>query len=192
MSLVISKQLDVRALRDCLGCFTTGVAIITALDLHSRPAGLTVNSLASVSLDPPLILWSLRRDSRILPAFQASPGFIVNILAADQAGLSTHFSGRTEDKWAHVRYDRGLYGIPRLEGVHAALECRSIQNSMAVTMLFSSDVRLPLLSMRMQARWCSIVGVTVAWCRNHLSDSILLHTPRNLSVADEVYPTGAA
>lgn len=123
MSFMISKQLDVRALRDCLGCFTTGVAIITALDLHSRPAGLTVNSLASVSLDPPLILWSLRRDSRILPAFQASPGFIVNILAADQASLSTHFSGRTEDKWADVRYDRGLYGIPRLEGVHATLEC---------------------------------------------------------------------
>jgi flavin reductase (DIM6/NTAB) family NADH-FMN oxidoreductase RutF len=123
MSAVLSRPIDTRALRDCLGCFTTGVAIMTALDFNGRPAGLTVNSLAAVSLDPPLILWSLRRNSRIFPAFQASPGFIVNILAADQAYLSAHFSGRAEDKWADIPYDVGLYGIPRLAGVHATLEC---------------------------------------------------------------------
>jgi flavin reductase (DIM6/NTAB) family NADH-FMN oxidoreductase RutF len=58
---------------------------MTALDVNGRPAGLTVNSFASVSLDPPLILWSLRGDSGIIPAFQASPGFIVNVLASHQA-----------------------------------------------------------------------------------------------------------
>ena len=63
MSSALPPPIDLRALRDCLGCFTTGVAVVTALDLGGRPAGLTINSLASVSLDPPLILWSLRRDS---------------------------------------------------------------------------------------------------------------------------------
>jgi flavin reductase (DIM6/NTAB) family NADH-FMN oxidoreductase RutF len=115
--------MDGRQFRDCMGCFATGVAVMTAIDFAGGPAGLTVNSFASVSLDPPLILWSLRRDSRILPAFQASPGFIVNILAADQAELSTHFAGKSRENWANIRYEPGLYGIPRLSGVHAALEC---------------------------------------------------------------------
>jgi flavin reductase (DIM6/NTAB) family NADH-FMN oxidoreductase RutF len=112
-----------RSLRDCLGCFATGVAIMTALDVNGRPAGLTVNSFASVSLDPALILWSLRSDSRSIPAFQASPGFVVNVLAADQAQLSSRFAGRNEDKWTHVAHEPGIYGIPRLAGAHAVLEC---------------------------------------------------------------------
>jgi 4-hydroxyphenylacetate 3-hydroxylase, reductase component len=96
---------------------------MTALDVNGRPAGLTVNSFASVSLDPPLILWSLRGDSGIIPAFQASPGFIVNVLASHQAELSSRFAGGTEDKWANVPREVGIYGIPRLAGVHAVLEC---------------------------------------------------------------------
>jgi flavin reductase (DIM6/NTAB) family NADH-FMN oxidoreductase RutF len=116
-------KLEPREMRDCLGCFPTGVAVITAVGLDGRPAGLTVNSFAAVSLDPPLILWSLRLDSRILPVFQASPGFVVNVLAADQADLSTVFAGKSQGKWEEIRYERALYGIPRLEGVHAALEC---------------------------------------------------------------------
>lgn len=96
---------------------------MTALDVNGRPAGLTVNSFASVSLDPPLILWSLRSDSGIIPAFQASPGFVVNVLASHQAELSSRFAGGTEDKWANVPREAGIYGIPRLSGVHAVLEC---------------------------------------------------------------------
>jgi flavin reductase (DIM6/NTAB) family NADH-FMN oxidoreductase RutF len=115
--------IEVRSLRDCLGCFATGVAIMTALDVDGRPAGLTVNSFASVSLDPALILWSLRSDSRSIPAFQASPGFVVNVLAADQAQLSSRFAGRNEDKWTNVAHEPGIYGIPRLTGAHAILEC---------------------------------------------------------------------
>jgi flavin reductase (DIM6/NTAB) family NADH-FMN oxidoreductase RutF len=122
-SLQTVSRIEGRNLRDCLSCFATGVAIMTALDIDGRPAGLTVNSFASVSLDPPLILWSLRSDSRIIPAFQASPGFVVNVLAANQAQLSTRFAGGTEDKWANVAHDAGIYGIPRLAGVHAILEC---------------------------------------------------------------------
>lgn len=118
---------DSRALRDCLGCFATGVVVVTALNADGRPAGLTVNSFSSVSLDPPLVLWSLRRDSRILSAFQASPGFIINVLAANQTDVSSRFAGRFNgeryENWQNVVWDRGLYGIPRLVGVHAALEC---------------------------------------------------------------------
>jgi flavin reductase (DIM6/NTAB) family NADH-FMN oxidoreductase RutF len=114
---------DPRNLRECLGCFATGVAIITALDLNGRPAGLTVNSFSSVSLDPALILWSLRSESKIIPAFQASPGFIVNVLGAHQQDLSNRFAGGSERKWADVAHDAGIYGIPRLLGVHATLEC---------------------------------------------------------------------
>jgi flavin reductase (DIM6/NTAB) family NADH-FMN oxidoreductase RutF len=117
------SRIEKRHLRDCLGCFATGVAIMTALDIDGRPAGLTVNSFASVSLDPALILWSLRSDSKIIPAFQASPGFVVNVLAANQAELSGLFAGGTEDKWANVAHHAGIYGIPRLAGVHATLEC---------------------------------------------------------------------
>jgi flavin reductase (DIM6/NTAB) family NADH-FMN oxidoreductase RutF len=123
MSTVNAEDIARRAIRDCLSCFATGVAVITATGLEGLPAGLTVNSFASVSLDPPLILWSLRRDSRIFSAFQASPGFIVNILASHQGDLSAHFAGKAQEKWAHIRYDRGLYGIPRLAGAHATLEC---------------------------------------------------------------------
>jgi flavin reductase (DIM6/NTAB) family NADH-FMN oxidoreductase RutF len=123
MAAVGFPGLEARAVRDCLGCFATGVAVITAADLGGQPAGLTVNSFAAVSLEPPLILWSLRLDSRILPVFQASPGFIVNILAADQTELSTLFAGKSAARWSDIRYEPGLYGIPRLSGVHAALEC---------------------------------------------------------------------
>jgi flavin reductase (DIM6/NTAB) family NADH-FMN oxidoreductase RutF len=119
----VARAVESRTLRDCLGCFATGVAVITAVDIAGRPAGLTVNSFAAVSLDPALILWSLRRDSRILPVFQASPGFIVNVLSAGQTALSAHFAGAKGHSWADVSYETGLYGIPRLSGVHAALEC---------------------------------------------------------------------
>jgi len=110
-------------MRDCLGCFPTGIAVMTALDSTGSPAGLTVNSFASVSLDPPLILWSLRRDSGILPAFQASPGFIVNVLSSSQKELSGLFAGRSATRWGDVAHERGIYGIPRLIHAHAVLEC---------------------------------------------------------------------
>jgi flavin reductase (DIM6/NTAB) family NADH-FMN oxidoreductase RutF len=116
-------SLDRRAMRDCLGCFPTGVAVMTAVDGAGCPAGLTVNSFTSVSLDPPLILWSLRRDSSILAAFQASPGFIVNILSSVQREMSGLFAGKSANRWSEVAYDRGIYGIPRLTGAHAILEC---------------------------------------------------------------------
>lgn len=95
---------------------------MTALDVDGGSAALTVNSFASGSLDPALILSSLRSDGRNIPVFQVSPGFVVNVLAADQAKLSSRFAGRNEDKWTNVAQAPGIYGIATC-GAHAILEC---------------------------------------------------------------------
>lgn len=113
---------DVRAFRNALGCFPTGVAVITT---HHQgvPVGLTCNSFSSVSLDPPLVLWSLRQESRALQAFREADGFAINILAEDQTLLSAHFASRVEDKFATVDWRPGLRGLPLLENCLTSFEC---------------------------------------------------------------------
>jgi len=112
-----------RQLRDCLGRFATGVAVITSHDTDGTPVAVTVNSFASLSLDPPLVLWSLDLRSSSLVAFSAAPGFIVHILAADQQALSGRFAARGTDKCSGLTFDVGLFGLPVIPGVHAVLEC---------------------------------------------------------------------
>ncbi|WP_262272167.1 flavin reductase family protein [Microvirga yunnanensis] len=117
--------LDSRTFRRCLGQFATGVAVITAESGEQR-AGVTVNSFSSVSLDPPLVLWSISRKSRSFPVFQASDTFAVNILASDQIDVSRHFSSSEEDKFARPLWRPGRSGSPILNGVVGHFECRRI------------------------------------------------------------------
>jgi flavin reductase (DIM6/NTAB) family NADH-FMN oxidoreductase RutF len=116
---------DPLLLRVALGQYATGVAVVTTVDGDGRPLGLTINSFASVSLDPPLVLWSLGRSSACLPAFKACSHFAINVLAADQVELSNRFAAAALDKFAHLEWTPGLGGAPLLAGCCARFECAS-------------------------------------------------------------------
>ncbi|WP_051710685.1 flavin reductase family protein [Streptomyces sp. NRRL S-350] len=111
-----------RPLREVLGRYATGVAVVTTRH-RGRPAGLTVNSFTSVSLDPPLVLWCLNRSSAGLAAFTLGTHFAVHVLAADQRELAVRFAG-PGDRFERLQQLPGPYGVPLLEGVVATLVCR--------------------------------------------------------------------
>ncbi len=112
-----------RQLRDVLGTFVTGVTVVTTRDANGTAHGVTANSFSSVSLDPPLILWSQSLTSKSYPAFRDSAHFAVNILADDQIAISNHFAKSREDKFSGIAYSQGLGGSPVLAGASAHLEC---------------------------------------------------------------------
>lgn len=116
--------IDCRALRDALGSFATGVTIITAQGSEQRDVGVTANSFSSVSLDPPLVLWSLNRSSRSLDAFTSAGYFAVHILAANQKELSIRFASRNADRFAGTGFTRGCGGTPLLPDCAARFQCR--------------------------------------------------------------------
>ncbi len=116
-------DLDAREFRHVLGTFTTGVCVITAVSENNEPFGMTVNSFASVSLDPALVLWSLQNDSDCLPAFEATKKFAVNILASDQQGLSTLYAQKGKHVLQSEHYQMGEYGLPIVAGVVSSFEC---------------------------------------------------------------------
>lgn len=110
-------------LREALGNFVTGVTVITTRngdELH----GLTANSFSSVSLDPPLVLFSLSRTADCFAAFESTNHFSVNVLRADQEAVSNRFATKEIDKWNGVAWRSGLGGCPLLEGAIATFECR--------------------------------------------------------------------
>jgi flavin reductase (DIM6/NTAB) family NADH-FMN oxidoreductase RutF len=114
---------DERAFRDALGCFATGVTIITATAPDGSLVGMTANSFSSVSLDPPLILFSVRRTAYSLAAFQDASRFTVNVLASDQMALSNRFAKAGAEKWEGVEYRRGDGGSILIWGSLASFEC---------------------------------------------------------------------
>jgi flavin reductase (DIM6/NTAB) family NADH-FMN oxidoreductase RutF len=109
-----------------LGTFATGVAIITTRDDAGRLYGLTGNSFSSVSLDPPLVLWSLARAAPSLPAFRAATHFAVNVLGSEHRDLSVRFGRGARDKFAGVDYTLGEFGVPLIDGAAAHFECRIV------------------------------------------------------------------
>ena len=115
--------LDPKALRQALGCFATGVTVITTLDHKARPVGVTANSFSSVSLEPPLVLFSLGRQALSLWAFLSTHHFAVNVLAADQSELSNRFARASVEKWSEIAYERWDSGCPILPGCAASFEC---------------------------------------------------------------------
>ncbi|MEO5844213.1 MAG: flavin reductase family protein [Caldimonas sp.] len=109
--------------RDALATFATGVTIVTALTAEGGPIGLTANSFNSVSIDPPLVLWSLSRQAGSMPAFARGSHYAINILAADQRALAERFASKDVARFDGVAYRRGASGVPLLEGAAAAFEC---------------------------------------------------------------------
>jgi len=113
-----------RLLRDVLGCFPTGVAVVTAVARDGSLHGVTINSFNSVSLDPPLVLFSLSRDLNSLQSLETAEAFAINFLRDDQAHLSSRFAAALTDKWTDLEYRAGLTGAPVLVPALAVLECR--------------------------------------------------------------------
>jgi flavin reductase (DIM6/NTAB) family NADH-FMN oxidoreductase RutF len=109
--------------RSALGMFATGVTIVTARDPSGAPVGLTANSFNSVSLEPPLVLWSLSRSAGSMPAFEGGSHYAINILAADQHTLAERFASKATDRFADVKFRAGTGGAPLLDGAAAVFEC---------------------------------------------------------------------
>lgn len=116
-------EFDARRLREGFGEFMTGVTIVTTRDADDQPAGLTANSFSSLSLDPPLLLFSIGKDSNTFEAFQTDHGFVVHVLAEDQQELASTFATRDIDRFDGVDWLPGLEGLPRIEGCLAVFEC---------------------------------------------------------------------
>lgn len=114
---------DAARFRKALGRFATGVTVITTRTEDGKLEGVTSNSFASVSLDPPLVLWSLRRQAPSLPSFVAAGRFAVNILAATQVALSRHFATPSANKFEGVAHEAGPHGCPLLADCLARFEC---------------------------------------------------------------------
>jgi flavin reductase (DIM6/NTAB) family NADH-FMN oxidoreductase RutF len=109
--------------RAALGMFATGVTIVTARAADGKIIGLTANSFNSVSLTPPLVLWSLSRAAASMAVFSAGSHYAINVLAADQKELAQRFASRGADRWAGVTFDTGVGGAPLLHGAAATFEC---------------------------------------------------------------------
>ncbi|SCU90741.1 conserved hypothetical protein [Cupriavidus necator] len=122
----MTTKIDAPQFRKALGSFTTGVTVVTTHGEDDKDYGLTANSFNSVSMDPPMVLWSLGKKSSSLPAFQAAGHFAVHILAADQERISNQFAKSGTDKFAGCTIDRGHGRVPLLDGCSARFECRVV------------------------------------------------------------------
>src|SRR5216683_301480 len=120
-----AEGFNARELRNALGSFGTGVTIITTRDREGKLHGMTANSFSSVSLNPPLVLWSASLYAQSLPAFQEGSHFVVNILAYDQIELSNKFATQSDDKFIDVDHVIPEIGAPIITGAAAHFECRN-------------------------------------------------------------------
>lgn len=114
---------DPRTLRDALGCFATGITIVTAMGVDGQPIGLTANSFTSVSLDPPLLLVCIARSAGSAAALEAAGHFAVNVLQIGQQPASNKFASRVGDRFADTPWTNGSTGVPILTGSLSIFEC---------------------------------------------------------------------
>ncbi|SRR6266404_659058 len=117
-----------RAFRRALGEFATGVAVVTARGQGEELVGVTMSSFNSVSIDPPLVLFSIDRKARSLPAMLEARGFAVNILARDQEDISNQFARALSDKWSQVKVSIGHAEAPLISDALAHFECAPYAN----------------------------------------------------------------
>lgn len=120
-----SREFDRRQFRDALSQFATGVTIITTRLDDGSYLGLTASSFNSVSLEPPLVLWSLAGSARSLPVFTGNSHYVINILAGDQRALAERFAQRLDDRFEGVEFELSRTGQPILKGAAAWFECHN-------------------------------------------------------------------
>jgi 3-hydroxy-9,10-secoandrosta-1,3,5(10)-triene-9,17-dione monooxygenase reductase component len=123
----VTKPFTQTEFRNALGSFATGVTIITALGKEGQKIGMTANSFNSVSLTPPLILWSISKSANCFDDFLAADAFAVHILTADQQDLSNQFATKGKDRFADILCTKGLSGIPILPHYSTCFECKASQ-----------------------------------------------------------------
>jgi len=116
-----------RSIRDAFGQFATGIAVVTILDQNAKPVGITVNSFASVSLEPPLVSWCVDRSSKRFNEFAQAEYFTISVLTAEQQGVSDLFAQRSWDVTAFddIEWYEGLHGIPQIPNVSARFHCKA-------------------------------------------------------------------
>ena len=114
---------DAREFRAALGDYATGVTIITTLDVNGQPVGLTANSFASVSLDPPLVLWSIDKNSQLFDTFLQAEHYAVHVLRDDQQELALKFSDDDAVRFVEETYERGIAALPLLENYCTLFQC---------------------------------------------------------------------
>ena len=111
------------AFRELLGRFATGVTVVTTVAEDATPAGMTANAVTSVSLDPPLLLICVGKDTTMINHLARAEHFVINVLASDQEYISRHFAEPRDDRFSGVGYRPGPHGIPLLDGALAHIEC---------------------------------------------------------------------
>lgn len=122
-----ATSVDPDTFREALGQFATGVTVVTTLGRNGKPYGTTISSFSSLSLDPALVLWSLRCAAWSHSIYERAEHFAVNILSADQADVCTLFCSPDVDRFAHVETCRGIAGLPLIADCLAWIECRVSQ-----------------------------------------------------------------
>jgi flavin reductase (DIM6/NTAB) family NADH-FMN oxidoreductase RutF len=121
----LPPDFDSAYFRSALSQFATGVTVVIARGADGVFHGLTVNSFSSVSLDPPLVLWSLANKARSMSAFQECSHYIINLLAEDQVELALRFSSPVDNRFEALKFDTSRTGLPILDGVAAWFECQN-------------------------------------------------------------------
>jgi len=129
MNTKSSPSFDKRDFINALGSFGTGVTVVTSGSKQTRLVGVTANSFSSVSLEPPIVLWSLGSASPSLDIFDATGRFVINILSLQQMDLSKRFSSNVPDKFESVEFGEGLGNLPVLKDCVATIECKTIQRT---------------------------------------------------------------
>ena len=117
-------SMDGRELRNALGRFATGVCVISAVDKQGTAVGMTANSFSSVSLDPPLVLWSLQNTSEIFDTFATARRFAINVLAAEQVELSNQYARKGDHQLSPGHYCLGRNGSPLIRNALVSFECQ--------------------------------------------------------------------
>jgi len=120
-----SNEIDLAEYRRAMGCFATGVAVVTAVDKSGVKVGMTINSFNSVSLDPPLVLWSIANDSQSFDTFVEAEHFAVNVLAIHQQNICEQFATRGNDKFNGLDCSEGIARVPILPVYSAVFECKA-------------------------------------------------------------------
>ena len=113
--------------KEAMGNYPTGVTVVTTTDSDGKPVGLTVNSFASVSLDPLMVLWSIDHKASSIHSFKESEKFVVHLLAEDQQELVKLFSSKDVDRFSKVKWDFSDNQLPVIEGGFAVFECETFQ-----------------------------------------------------------------
>jgi flavin reductase (DIM6/NTAB) family NADH-FMN oxidoreductase RutF len=167
-----NTSFDTTDLRRAFGRFGTGVTIVSSLDAQGSPVGVTANSFSSVSLDPPIVLWSLRRASPSLAAFDASGRFVINVLTLQQVELSRRFASPVADKFTGVSHSPGLCGLPVLQDCAAVFECRTEQRL---------EVGDHILFLGRVEAYGHRVGPTLLYCQGQYAQSAALDAPAALT-----------